>query len=297
MPDLIERGHLFIAQPPLFKVKRGKKEFYLKNEGALDNFVIQSATEEMKVTGAGGEVIEGSSLREVALRALRYNKVFSKLMRRGDERVLDAVIRQRGITAESLGDEEQIAAELGKTQAYLEEHHAEVLPLKFILEKDEEYDCARVICETRVGGAPRRTLIDSSLLSAPEFNELRQLQGVFQGYGKAPFRIESHGEQYELSGLEQLMAQVEALGRKGLQIQRYKGLGEMNAHELAETTMMPDRRSLLKVVISDEADDPEQVEIDAREADRIFSILMGDDVDARRQFIETNALNVKNLDI
>jgi len=286
MPELVARGHLFIAQPPLYKVKRGKKELYLKNEGALDDFVIQNATDEMKVIDRAGQVIEGSKLRDLALRTLRYSKVFSKLQKRGDARVLDTIIRQEGITAAKLSDETAIAAELGRTEAYLQEHHPDVLPVKFILEKDEEYDCERVICETRVGGAPRRTMIDSELLSAPEFNELRALQESFKGYGEAPFRIQNEGTEVELHRLEQLIEQVERLGRKGLQIQRYKGLGEMNPEQLWETTMNPETRTFLQVRVEDTV-----------EADGLFTVLMGDAVEPRRDFIAQNALNVRNLDV
>jgi DNA gyrase subunit B len=286
MPELVGRGHLYIAQPPLFKVKRGKKEFYLKNEGALDEFVIQSATEEMKVVDQGGQVVEGARLRELAFKALRYKKVFSKLQKRGDARILDAIIRQEGITSQSLGDEEEIARELGKTESYLEKNHPEVLPLKCIVEKDEDYDSFRVICETRVGGAPRRTVLDSALLAAPEFNELRVLQGVFLGYGAAPFRIVADGQSAEIGHLEELVEHVDRLGRKGLQIQRYKGLGEMNPEQLWETTMNPETRTFLQVKVEDTV-----------EADGIFTVLMGDQVEPRREFIEQNALNVRNLDI
>jgi DNA gyrase subunit B len=286
MPELVARGHLYIAQPPLYKVKRGKKEFYLKNEAAFDDFVIQSATEEMRVIDAAGQSIEGNRLRDLALKTLRYSKVFSKLHKRGDPRVLDAVIRQAGISADILRDEEEIAAELGRMQSYLEQHHPGVLPLKFVLEKDLEYDCVRIICETRVGGAPRRTLIDAALLSAPEFNELRALQQQFQSYGTPPFRIENGSEQGSLPRLEQLIEHVERLGRKGLQIQRYKGLGEMNPEQLWETTMNPETRTFLQVRVDD-----------AVEADGIFTVLMGDAVEPRRDFIAQNALNVRKLDV
>jgi DNA gyrase subunit B len=286
MPELVSRGHLYIAQPPLFKVKRGKKEFYLKNEGAFDDFVIQSATEEMKVVDATGQAIEGNKLRDLALKTLRYSKVFSKLHKRGDSRVLDAVIRQSRISAESLRDEDEIAAELGRMESYLIKQHPEVLPLKFVLEKDLEYDCVRIICETRVSGAPRRTLIDAALLAAPEFNELRALQGQFQAYGTPPFRIQNGVEQGQLQRLEQLFEHVERLGRKGLQIQRYKGLGEMNPEQLWETTMDPEKRTFLQVRVDD-----------AVEADGIFTVLMGDAVEPRREFIAQNALNVRKLDV
>jgi DNA gyrase subunit B len=285
-PELVTRGYLFIAQPPLFKVKKGQREFYLKNEAALDEFVIQSATDDVKLITASGQTIDGPLLRELSFKTLRYGKVFSKMQRRGDARVLDAVVRQRAITARTLLDDEEIATELQRMQSYLERNHAEVLPLKFILERDEEYDCVRIICETRLGGAPRRTLIDSALLNAPEFNELRALQEVLAGYGTPPFKLVADGQESELLRLEQLIEHVNHLGRKGLQVQRYKGLGEMNPEQLWETTMNPETRTLLQVRVED-----------AVEADGLFTVLMGDAVEPRRDFIAQNALNVKNLDI
>ncbi len=286
MPELVERGHLFIAQPPLFKVKKNKKELYLKNEAAFDEFVIQSATEDMQLVDSGGAIIDGARLRELSLKTLRYSKVFAKIQRRGDPRVLEAVIRQEGITDKVLLDEEELAEELSKTQSYLEQVHPEILPLTFILEKDEEYDCVKVICETHLASAPRRTMIDSSLLGSPEFNELRALQNSFATYGVAPFRVISNGDTEELNAVEELIDVVNRLGRKGLHIQRYKGLGEMNPDQLWETTMNPDTRTLLQVRVEDTV-----------EADGLFTVLMGDQVEPRREFIYQNALKVKNLDV
>jgi DNA gyrase subunit B len=113
----------------------------------------------------------------------------------------------------------------------------------------------------------------------------------------ATFILQRDGTPNDLDNIGQLVETVRRLARSIVQVKRFKGLGEMNPEELATTTMDPEHRGLLKVVISSETDDPEQLELDAREADRIFSILMGDNVEARREFIETNAVNVKNLDI
>jgi DNA gyrase subunit B len=291
MPVIIERGHLFIAQPPLFKVRKGKKELYLKNESSLDDFVIRSATEEMKLESAEGEVIDGPRLRELAFQTIRYHKALAKVERRGDPRVLESVVRQLGLTAETLQDDEAIGRELQRTQSYLDEHYPEIFQphkqLKFELERDEEYDCWRIVCETQLRSAPVRTVIDHGLLSEDAaFNELRALQQVFAGYGRPPFSLQINGERQALPRLETLSDQVEQLGRKGLKIQRYKGLGEMNPNQLWETTMNPESRTLLQVKVEDPGD-----------ADNIFSELMGDQVEPRRRFIEENALSVRNLDI
>jgi len=286
MQEIVDRGHLFIAQPPLFKVRKGKKEIYLKNESAFDEFVIRSGTEELSLLTADGAEISGPKLRELAFKSIRYHKVFAKLERRGDPRVIEAIVHQRGLTLETLSSDDEVAAELQNTQRFLEQSYPEVLPLKFTLETDEEEEAARVICETTVKSAPVLTVIDAGLLGSPEVKELRALQQVFADYGEAPYLLQGNGEAQELSRLEQVSELVERLGRKGLSIQRYKGLGEMNPEQLWETTMNPETRTLLQVKV----DDP-------MEADDIFTVLMGDQVEKRREYITENALTVRNLDI
>ena len=267
MPDLVERGYLYIAQPPLFKVKRGRKEIYLKNEGALDDFVIRNATEEMVLQDADGKRVEGAQLRELAFATLRYRHVFSKLTRRGDDRVLDAVLRHREITVEMLGNVDGLAHQLEQMQAYIEKHYPDVLPITFMMDDDPEYDCQLVTCETQREGAPQRTVIDHELLGSPEFNELRALSETYQPYGREPFVVEVNGKVQPdlIERIESFIDVVYALGRKGLQIQRYKGLGEMNPEQLWETTMDPDNRTMLQVRVDDKD-----------EADGVFTVLMGD---------------------
>jgi DNA gyrase subunit B len=286
MTELVERGHLYIAQPPLYKVKRGKKELYLKNEAALDEYVIHSATEDASLQVQGDQAIEGLRLRELAFKSLRYRKVFEKIKRRGDPRVLAVVIRQPELTLETLADREAVERELQRCTLYLEQHCPELLPMEVRVERDEEYDSFKITCGTRIEGAPRSTVIDTALLAAPEFQELRALQGTFASYGQPPMTLDVNGKSEPIGELEQLIEHVELLGRKGLQIQRYKGLGEMNPDQLWETTMDPDKRTLMQVRVEDMV-----------EADGLFTVLMGDQVEPRREFIAQNALNVRNLDI
>jgi len=286
MPELVERGHLFIAQPPLYKVKKGKKELYLKNEGSFEDYIIRSATEEMELRTSDRQAVSGPQLRELAFRTMRYNKVFEKVSRKGDPRVMQALITQPAITVDTLRDESSLTSALTQSKSYLEELFPEAQPIEFELEDDEEYECKRVVFETHLDGAPQFTVVDMALLGSPELNELRSLQQAFAGYGEAPFTLVINGDEIELQRMEELNGQVDRLGRKGLAIQRYKGLGEMNPDQLWETTMDPEKRTLLQVKIED-----------AVEADGIFTVLMGDQVEPRREFIENNALSVKNLDI
>jgi DNA gyrase subunit B len=286
MPEIVERGYLFIAQPPLFKVRKKKKELYLKNEAALDEFVIQSATDDLRLEDATEQVIESAQLRELSFKSLRYRKVFSRVQRRGDPRVMEAVVQQAGLVPEILLDADEIAEELERTQGYLEQHYPTILPLKFEVENDEENECFRIVCETQVNRTPRQTIIDNALLTAPEFHELRVLRQTFEQVGQAPYTLNVDGKREALPRLEQLIDYVERLGRHGLQIQRYKGLGEMNPDQLWETTMNPETRTLLQVRVEDTV-----------EADGIFTVLMGNQVQPRREFIYENALRVRNLDI
>jgi DNA gyrase subunit B len=241
---------------------------------------------DLKLQSADGETIDGARLREVTFRSLRYRKVFSKIQRRGDPRVLDMVIKQTCIKSELLNDEQQLAREIKQTREQLEKKYPEMLPLEFILEIDEKYDCSRILCETRVDSAPRQTTINKALLDSPEFNELRAIQTLFSEFGRPPFKLQVNGEHEGIENLEEIIEHVEKLGRKGIQIQRYKGLGEMNPEQLWETTMNPDTRTLLQVKVEDTMD-----------AEDVFTVLMGNQVEPRREFIEQNALQVRNLDI
>nr|HPM41817.1 DNA gyrase subunit B [bacterium] len=157
---------------------------------------------------------------------------------------------------------------------------------KVDIEDDKEHQAKQVVYQTVLGGFPRETRIDTEFLSSPEFAELKNLQKEFAELGKPPYKIANNGDSLEAPSLKAVMEYVLAEGRKGQDIQRYKGLGEMNPEQLWETTLDPERRRLLQVRVDD-----------AVEADSIFTVLMGDAVEPRREFIEQNALNVRNLDI
>jgi len=286
MTELVEKGYLYIAQPPLFKVRRGKKEIYLKNETTFDEYIIQNATEDLVVEGSEGQIVEGPRLRELAFKTMRYRKVFNKLQRRGDKHVLDNVICRKDISLDTLSGEQELQGNMRQCQQDLEEEHPELAPISFQIEQDVEYGSHQVIFETQEDGAPIRTVLDSSLFSAPEFLELRALQEVFKNYGKPPFKLVTNGSDEKIPRIEMLIDFIKTQGRKGLVIQRYKGLGEMNPDQLWETTMDPEKRTLLQVEIQDMV-----------EADGLFTVLMGDQVEPRRDFISNNALNVRNLDI
>jgi DNA gyrase subunit B len=284
MPELVERGYLHIAQPPLYKVKRGKREQYLKNDQALDEFIVDAAIDGLVLGFSDGSSATGNRLKELAQLTGRYHRLFVQIQQREDPRLLEAVIAQETLTADAMADDEELTRQLSATEAYLRRFYPEILPVKFVLEEDGER--ARVLCDTLHGGIPRRTVIDWSLIQAPILGELRSLRQALQLAGPAPFRLTGPNLEQPFARLEGLFDLLDDVGRRGLQIQRYKGLGEMNPEQLWETTMDPSRRTLLKIEVDD-----------AVEADDVFTVLMGDQVEPRRDFIASNALAVRNLDI
>ncbi len=290
MPELVRRGHLFIAQPPLYKVKRGKTETYLKDDAELDQFIIDGGIGTLLLVDAEGVEISGDELRRLVAETMRYEKHFSRLQGRGDVRLIEAMTVLEGDLSETFlaADEPEFERCCAKLEAYMAARYPDAVPLTFERHQDrsEGHAVYRVICESTVDGIPARTVIDSALVQSNDFVQLRALKRQFRQRGKAPYQLQGLSEPLELQRLTQLTGLVDERGRKGLAIQRYKGLGEMNPDQLWETTMNPETRTLLQVRVDD-----------ITETDDIFTVLMGDQVEPRRNFIAKNALNARNLDI
>ena len=286
-PEIVERGYLFIAQPPLYRVKKGKREIYLKNEQALEEFLLDSATENLTLRPtSGGEFIGGDALRHLARQAGRYRRLLKVLDRRFDARLVDAIIKAARLSKADLRDPKLIAKALARLEEYFEAYAPELKDVVLKLAPDSEHGGYKVEAPVRPSGIRRATVIDYGFLDSPEFADLSTLHQELSVMGPSPYRLVSGGDTVEFDRVEDLADRVNELGKKGLQIQRYKGLGEMNPEQLWETTMDPARRTLLQVRVED-----------AFEADRLFSTLMGDLVEPRREFIAQNALNVRNLDV
>jgi DNA gyrase subunit B len=171
-------------------------------------------------------------------------------------------------------------------QKYFDRFAPELAETKFAIAADSEHGGFKIVAPAKGGGVRRATTIDFELMNSPEFVDLQALSSELAPIGEAPYVLEQGSEQVEFNRIEELGERVHEVGKKGLAIQRYKGLGEMNPEQLWETTMDPAKRTLLQVRIED-----------AYEADSLFSTLMGDLVEPRRAFIENNALNVRNLDV
>ena len=285
--DIIDSGHLFIAQPPLYRVKRGRAQQYLKDEAALEDYLIELGAEDMVLRGQGAPAISGTPLKQFVKKAIRLDKVLDILERKGRNRhVVTALARQSSMEVAALSDESRLRDIVAGAEAYLRVAAPDLVPVGFAFEEDREHACFTLVASTKGNGTAHRNVIDHELCQSPEFEEVRRLARDLAAAGEPPYGLGEGDEGERVANLQQAVARVMAQARKGLEIQRYKGLGEMNPGQLWETTMAPETRTLLQVKIED-----------AYEADEIFSTLMGDEVEPRRKFIEANALNVRNLDI
>jgi len=277
MNAIIEGGHLFIAQPPLFKVKKGKVEKYLMNEREFEDFFLSAwvATARVKVPGAKAPVT-GDALLEMLRAVSEYRALFAKLTKRGvPAGVLAELLRQkfrgnkRGVSHADIGEAIVTAA------AAVNGHNIEV-------RADEAVDAHTIV----IAGPPTVSF-STELFRAPDYVTLLELSEKLAPAAKGPTVIlDDNDAETPVKSLDELWSVAQEKSRQGASFQRYKGLGEMNPEQLWETTMNPETRTLLKVTMED-----------AVGADEMFTVLMGDAVEPRRLFIEKHALDVANLDI
>ena len=276
MPEIIERGHLYIAQPPLFKIAKGKKIWYLLNEELMDDFLLKNAVKDIVLKG---EVeITGSELSRYIKLINRRKSILNNYEHRNmDERIiqsssyLDPELFKGFFNASGINE--------GINQV-IREWFPNLGPFTTDVLEDQ------VIFHTVKNGLRKETTIDRKLFETKGFEELQKIHSQLKKIGRPPFTVASNNTAFEVTNLREAAQKIFDEARKGFSLQRYKGLGEMNPDQLWDTTMDPERRSLLKVSIED-----------AVETDQIFTTLMGDDVVPRREFIEKNALKATNLDI
>ncbi len=291
MRGLIERGYLYIAQPPLFKVKRGKSERYVKDEAALDSHLLDLALGSLDIFPAGRDTpLSAETVRTLLTATGEYERLLSRLgLRNIDGRIVDAAV-WAGVPSEAdLHDERALLGRVAEAlEAQLQASAPDALPLVVDVEGDPEHGAQRLLVGSRRAGIVYRTVFDTDFVTSPEFGRLRDLSAQMARFGGPPFRMAGREKTPDAAAAtyQELHARVLEVGKRGLSIQRYKGLGEMNPDQLSQTTMDPARRTLLQVRVQDAVD-----------ADEVFTTLMGDDVEPRRNFIEKNALDVQNLDI
>jgi DNA gyrase subunit B len=288
MPELVEKGHLFIAQPPLYKVKRGKQERYLKDEATLEDHLIELGTENIRVRATNdGNGLTGQSLQSFVKKVARWEKLMALITRKRKNRlVIEGLLLEEQFSEETLKDEKTLRALASRLVSYINLTAPDQAPVSCALEEDPEHNCFKLICATRTNGSRSQTIIDREFLISAEYKEIKRLFSELTSIGVPPYAVENGEQKAQLRSLTEVLRYIMEGGKKGQYIQRYKGLGEMNPDQLWETTMNPETRILLQVRVED-----------AVEANDIFSTLMGDEVEPRRKFIEDHALTVKNLDV
>jgi DNA gyrase subunit B len=278
LKSLIERGHLYIAQPPLYKIARGREIQYLKEERAYEKWLVKKISEDFKVRVKGKkEVFEGEKFRKLFLRIMQKKSYIQLLERKSFPFFLIDLLIKEGVEGlEFLQDKKGMKRIQGLVEAK---------GLTTELTKDEEYEAYELAIRFQVNGMSINCKVNLGLVDSVEYKNLFKIMKELEEF-RPPYEVLSNGDAIVLENENKLVDYLHEKGKKGVSIQRYKGLGEMTPDQLWETTMNPENRALLKVSIQD-----------AVEADDVFSILMGDEVDRRKSFIETNALLAQNLDI
>jgi DNA gyrase subunit B len=287
MPQLIEQGHLFIAQPPLFRVRKGKRDLYIKDLPGLDRHLTENGIAKLSVQSQRGPLLTGMPLLQLAQRLTRFRASLDALSRRCDPRAIVAFLHAVDPASVNFEQPDTLKPIAQAMQVRLSQRHPELCPLSVNVISPNDTRPGALEVKFRPGAAARLVQINAELVDNPRFRELLSIEQDVRSIGPAPYvaHVENTPD-VQLADSSALDGYIQDRGRKGIVLSRYKGLGEMNAGELWETTMNPDARTLLGVRIEDQVG-----------ADELFSVLMGDQVEPRRAFIEKNALNVKNLDI
>ncbi|HVS30423.1 MAG TPA: DNA topoisomerase (ATP-hydrolyzing) subunit B [Thermoanaerobaculia bacterium] len=278
MREVIDRAHLFIAQPPLFKVSQGKKDTYLKDEPEKSRFLLNRVAETVEITPQAGIAVTGEPLVRMLQRIEEYRNQGRKLHARVPREALDIMFAEGFVDRTALADPDRMsslakALTTGGFENVRQMTHAET---------------ETPILQFNAGqnGSGKKLTIDTEFLTVYEFRQMARTFEQLSAFGLPPYTVK-HGEETTVfTRVDDLLEEIYRIAEKGLTIQRYKGLGEMNPEQLWDTTMNPETRRLLEVRVEDGVG-----------ADEIFTVLMGDQVEPRRQFIQDNALDVKNLDI
>lgn len=278
MPQLIEREHLYIAQPPLYKISKGKSFQYLSDERSFETYIIKKISEDFQVKVKGqSELVKGEKFRRFFHKIIAKKNYLQILERKNYPFFLIDILLNNGVADPSFLQDKK---KMGKIKGLLTEKG-----ISSELSADEEHGLYELSVNFRVNGMKVSCKVNLSLIQSVEFRNLWKIHSELEAF-KPPFIIIGNSEKVKIDNEAKLLDYLFQHGKKGIVIQRYKGLGEMTPQQLWETTMDPEKRYLLQVSVQD-----------AVEADKIFTILMGEEVESRRNFIESNALEAQNLDI
>jgi DNA gyrase subunit B len=304
MRELVERGYLFIAQPPLFKVSDRKNEIYIHNEDEMKSYVLENGVNKIRICLENGTTMTGNRLAGYLKKMIRIESILNKFEKEGKHREIVRILAGDPALSDNDFKSAEALTRVAKRTAmaicsfqYIE--HDPAAPaldlaekvIDFTVDMDQEHGLYKMVFAMMQDGRSLTTCIDKDTVRTPKFAEVKTLRNQLAILGEAPYRVAAEdaangGRTIMLNSMSEMIDHVVNTGKKGLMVQRYKGLGEMNPEQLWETTMNPEKRTLLQVRVED-----------AVEADEIFTTLMGDQVEPRRDFIYKNALYVSNLDI
>jgi len=286
MGEMISRGYVYIAQPPLYKIKHGKQERYLKDENELQEFLLESALTDAVLHASGGLDLSGAELANLCRSYLAVEQTIKRLARRYDAEVLRCLIYMPRLTAAVLKDKKQTTKVVQELQERLTRDTNHGSRHEVTLGFDTRNNLHEMIVARHEHGSTTRTKIDAEFISSGEYASMRALGERLEKYFANEATIQRSDKTQLVTSIDSMLEWLMTEARRGQTIQRYKGLGEMNPEQLWETTMDPATRRLLKVNVDDIV-----------AAEEVFTTLMGDQVEPRRDFIEKNALHVSNLDV
>jgi DNA gyrase subunit B len=288
MPELVERGHIYIAQPPLYKVKQGKNEQYIKDDSALNAYLLNLALENATVVLSDGKVIDNERLTSLSNDYQTIQNIVDRLSRSMDEGSLRAIANGVRLNLDTEESANKSATELSN---YFVQQVDKLLKPQIIVQKDERTERYRLLISRRVHGNTKLSVIDSDFVHGADYETLEKASAALTNVLGAGATVkrgdpEKTVKEANVKDFREAMEWLLAEAERGVSRQRYKGLGEMNPEQLWETTMDTNTRTLLRVQIED-----------AIAADQVFTTLMGDEVEPRRAFIESNALIARNIDV
>jgi DNA gyrase subunit B len=287
IPELIERNHIYIAQPPLYKIKRGKQETYVKDDNELNQLLLNAALEEARLhVNAGAPALSGSALEALARKYMEVQAIIRRWSRRYDDRLLEQLVYMPEVTAADFDRPEWLRGWTHDLNQHLNALADGTRTYRVEMRTATDAHATRIIIHKTEHGTPSQKYLPREFFESAEYQRIADLARTLGGLIGEGAYVTRGSERQEIGSFKEAMKWLLDQAKKGQTIQRYKGLGEMNPEQLWETTINPETRRLLQVRIED-----------AVAADDIFTTLMGDQVEPRREFIEKNALSVTNLDI
>ncbi len=285
MTELVERGHIYIAQPPLYKVKKGKQERYVKDDDELNAYLLQQALSGAKLfVSANTPAISDTALEEISRSYLTARNIIQRLSRRIDSYILQQIINIRGLEKDDFNNNERLQQYADKLLKLLEKYRLSGISYRSEITQDEDNNLTLTIIK-QLHGLDHDYALNNAFFNSTDYSHLASLGNKLDSLLAEDAYIERTEKQQLVENFDQVMDWLFAEAKKGQNIQRYKGLGEMNPDQLWDTTMNPETRRMLQVRIED-----------AVSADEVFTMLMGDQVEPRREFIEANALTATNID-